>query len=309
MVGLFFDSNRTGNYEIYGMSLPDGAVAQLTNDTRFDSFWPKLSPDQSQILFHRTPRGLHDLNFTAASTWRMMINGSGLTRLLAAATDEGGNEHGWTLHGHVEWHPDGQRLVFAVGLPGQPFTQLAETNSAAQSPRMLTSEAAHHIDPSYGAGPAPIVFSRSSMAASQGSLIVYALQAGGGAIPLTGGVDVGQFGFDYDPYFSPDGDSLAWLRISGPTGMGPATSDIMPLDRNGGVRNLTGGRITTDAPYGSINSKPCWGRDVRLIAFHGSRNGIDAGFRLWMLDPFAAEPHLTIQQLDVGQPAGNEYPN
>jgi hypothetical protein len=28
-----------------------------------------------------------------------------------------------------------------------------------------------------------------------------------------------------------------------------------------------------------------------------------------MLDPFAAEPHLTIQQLDVGQPAGNEYPN
>ena len=32
----------------------------LTADASFDSWWPKVSPDRSRVLFYRTPKGIHD---------------------------------------------------------------------------------------------------------------------------------------------------------------------------------------------------------------------------------------------------------
>lgn len=39
---VYFTSNRTGNYEIWMKK--DNSITQVTNDKRFDSWWPRISP-------------------------------------------------------------------------------------------------------------------------------------------------------------------------------------------------------------------------------------------------------------------------
>ena len=52
---LVFDSNRTGNYEIFRMNVDGTNAAPLTTDTTMNSFWPRTSSDRAHILFYRVP--------------------------------------------------------------------------------------------------------------------------------------------------------------------------------------------------------------------------------------------------------------
>ena len=52
---LVFDSDRTGNFEIFTMTGEGRSPRQLTDDTRYDSWWARLSPDRRTILFYRSP--------------------------------------------------------------------------------------------------------------------------------------------------------------------------------------------------------------------------------------------------------------
>ncbi len=52
---LVYDSNRTGTYEIFTMPADGSTSTQLTDDPAWDSWWAKLSPDRTTILFYRTP--------------------------------------------------------------------------------------------------------------------------------------------------------------------------------------------------------------------------------------------------------------
>jgi Tol biopolymer transport system component len=50
------DSNRTGNFEIYSMSLTGANSRAITNDPSFDSRWPRISPDRHRRLDVPGPR-------------------------------------------------------------------------------------------------------------------------------------------------------------------------------------------------------------------------------------------------------------
>ncbi len=60
---VLYDSNATGNFEIYRRNLQTGVATQLTNDRRFDSWWTKPSPDGTRIalLPHTGRRTRHRL--------------------------------------------------------------------------------------------------------------------------------------------------------------------------------------------------------------------------------------------------------
>src|SRR5436305_10206918 len=47
---IAFESNRSGNFEIYTMDIDGAHIKQLTNDTAFDGT-PAWSPDGKQIVF------------------------------------------------------------------------------------------------------------------------------------------------------------------------------------------------------------------------------------------------------------------
>jgi Tol biopolymer transport system component len=54
---LVFDSDRTGNHEIFMMKTDGSGTKQLTNDAQYENWWPKISPDCKKVLFYRAPRG------------------------------------------------------------------------------------------------------------------------------------------------------------------------------------------------------------------------------------------------------------
>jgi Tol biopolymer transport system component len=106
---VFFDSNRTGNFEIF-MTKSGGADAvQLTRDKAYDSFWPKPSPDRKTIVFVRAPAGVHDTNYSKVTTWIMNSGGGELKQILPLGA------HGWSIQGHPEWKPDGTKIVTIGG--------------------------------------------------------------------------------------------------------------------------------------------------------------------------------------------------
>ena len=79
---VLFDSDRSGHYELYRMSADGRHQVRLTNDRRYDSWWPKLSPDRKTIVFVRTPAGTHDTNYSKVSTWAVDADGRHVRSLI-----------------------------------------------------------------------------------------------------------------------------------------------------------------------------------------------------------------------------------
>jgi Tol biopolymer transport system component len=67
---------------------------------------------------------------------------------------------------------------------------------------------------------------------------------------------------DYDPYFSPDSSTIAWLTNTNPGGLGGLGT--------WGIRlaNADGSNVRTLIDDGNINSKPAWSLDGNTVFFH-----------------------------------------
>jgi serine/threonine-protein kinase len=91
---LYFDSDRSGNSDLYRMPLAGGEPEQLTNDPA-DDFAPEASPDGRWVAFHSLRGGTRDV-------YVMPAEGGPAQRV----TDDSGQER--TPH----WSPDGNSLVY-----------------------------------------------------------------------------------------------------------------------------------------------------------------------------------------------------
>ncbi len=284
---LSFDSDRTGNFEIYTM-LPSGTgVHQLTQDSRYDSWWGRISPDRRYILFYRSPRGTHDKDPTKNSLWVMDADGSHLTEIRPQHTD------GWRLQGHAEWSHDGKHLVMAGGSRFSP--QIYVTTVTGRDPHNLTHRKGSNIDPSWSPDDSTVYFVRcASSICTPGRQEVYSVGASGADAQ----VRLTHDGFaDYDPYASPDGKRLAWLSQTSHSGkLGSWNIRTMTLP-NGAT-----GYVTNDH---NVNSKPAWSADGRTIFFHRLvKNTGNNKFEIWAIGSDGAGLH----ELTTNQPGVNEYP-
>lgn len=271
---LVFDSNRTGNYEIFTVETT-GEISQLTNSAAYDSWWPKASPDAKKIIFYRTPEGVHDKDYTKTSLWKMNLDGSDQQQLIAD------NGYGWALHGHAEWSPDGKKLLM-FGEDGQLFT--TDTAGKNLSKIGVNGQTSGITDPAWS---------------PDGKTIVYAYQnkiwrvsaSGGNPTQLTAGDNK-----DYDPYFSPDGDQIAFLTHTSSNILGDWAIRVM---------SANGASIKYLINDGNINSKPEWSPDGKSIYFHRHPSGAGSGyFGLW----FMGSDGTDLTALDVGK-GSNEYPD
>ena len=259
-------------------------TARLTTDRRYDSFWGRQSPDGARILFHRTPAGVHDRDYTKASLWMMNADGSHQRRLREAGRD------GWKIFGHAEWSPDGTKLVMIGGAS----PQVVVTKTDGRTVLMSTSRPAMNLDPSWSPDGRTIVFaSCSRLFCPEAEFEIFTMRYRPGAT----GRDARQITHDarrdHDPYFSPDGRRLAWL-----TQYSALTWDIQVSNASGSsARRLLGGS--------GITSKPEWSPDGTRLYFH--RLDPEAGrFQL-----FSAKPDgSALQRLGgTSQPGASEYPS
>ena len=301
---VVFDSDRSGNYELYTLATATAPATvtsvealALTDDPRYDSWWPRLSPDRRHVLFVRTPAGVHDnaakMAFKQLSVWVVGVDGTGLTELLPD------DAHGWVQFGHPEWSPDGRSLVLFAGNAVNPNIWI--TDATGRRPRQVTDRGGANLDPSFSPDGDTIAFvGCPGSICTPGRHELYTVSASGG--PVHRLTDDGHA--DYDPYFSPDGATIAFLtQTAGPSdGRIAGEWNIRLVAARGGDVS----RLTDD---GNVNSKPSWSGDGTTIYFHRHVYGRDRAplqFGLWSVDVTGGE----MTALDTGRPpaANDEYP-
>jgi Tol biopolymer transport system component len=273
---ICFDSNRTGNFEIYTMRNDGTNQVRLTSDRTHDSFWPKLSPDRTKILFVRTPAGVHDTDYKKVTTWIMNADGTGLTRILSLGA------HGWTLQGHPEWKPDGSQIAIIGGASAN--SQIYIINPNGSNPVRVTNNGhggprgGMNLDPSWSPSGEHLLFIGCPYSICLPTFYeIYRIQADGTMeTRLTNDHTP-----DYDPYYSPDAREepgagvIAWLRNTG--------SNRWAIFR----MNTNGTGQTSVIDDGGINSKPGWALDSSTIYFHRIPPHAPPGtlFNLWKVSP------------------------
>lgn len=286
-VRMYFDSDRSGNFELFTMGHDGSSPTQITDDPRYDSWWPRLSPDRTRILFYRSPAGSHDRDFTVTSLWMANADGTGLVQVLPVAA------HGWWQQGHAEWSPDGSQLVMFGGSRINP--QIFITDALGREPRPLTDRGGSNLDPSWSPDGRVIYFigcPENFCTPSDYEVYSIPVSGRGDATRLTDN-DVR----DHDPYVSPDDESLAWL-----------------VERSGGSQPVWGidvgdrsARNAREIPDDTnITSLPRWSADSELIYSHRLDYSVrDPKFEIIVMRPDGSG----LTTLTAGQPGNNEYPS
>jgi eukaryotic-like serine/threonine-protein kinase len=93
---LYFDSDLSGNSDLYRMALPSGAPERLTTDSS-DDFFPSPSPAGREVAFHSWRGGSRDI-------WVMPLDGGPLQRVTSSPAQEA----------IASWAPDGNRLAYCI---------------------------------------------------------------------------------------------------------------------------------------------------------------------------------------------------
>ena len=286
---LVFNYNGTGNYEIYVMTTAGVGATQLTNNAAYDNWWPRISPDRTKVLFYRVPAGTaENIKYQEASLWVMNADGTGVSILRAKGAD------GWSMQAHAEWSPDGNEIVMCGGIAGVPH--IVVTNTRGSVKRQITTDGTWNCDPSWSTDGTIIVFNRMVTGSDFANLEINTIPSGGGTITSLTSNSLA----DYDPYYSPDGATIAWLQNVNPAGWGGlGVWAIKKMNANGSSQV----DVIND---GQINSKPAWSLDGTTIYFHRLEPLGDLRWEIFKI----ATPFVTGSQTRVDAfTTGNcEYP-
>ena len=117
---VLFESNRSGDFELYRMPLQGGGAARLTESTGSDSA-AKESPDGKQIAFVSDRDGDFEV-------YVMNADGSDVRQLTSNAERDG----------CPQWSPDGRRLAFYSDRDGDPEIYVMNADGSDQR-RVTTS--------------------------------------------------------------------------------------------------------------------------------------------------------------------------
>ena len=135
---IAFDSRRTGDYDIWIMTVDGSDQTQLTNNPAGDA-QPSFSPDGSKIVFQSDRMGNDDI-------WVMNADGSDQTQLTNTLESEG----------HPHFSPDGSRIVFMSTRTGN--SEVWVMNADGSDPIQLTNNPADDGGGSWSPDGTKIVF-------------------------------------------------------------------------------------------------------------------------------------------------------
>ncbi len=251
------DETGGDTFGIYVMKTDGTDLRLLAHDPRFESMWGRISPDRSQIVFHRSSAGaINELQrYRSTSIWLMNADGSGLREIRRAQTD------GWALQGHVEWAPNGRELlVFARATSGSP-TQLYLLDLAGDVVRRVTDTPGDTADASFSPDGTQIVFA-GCPEDNCPSADIYLMPTNGSTPPLA--VSERDSVQDNDPYFSPDGAMITWNR-NHVTQLVPLRAESLALVAELQADGLGVPRQVGD---GQLNAVPTWSLNGSSLYVH-----------------------------------------
>jgi TolB protein len=272
---FLFCSARTGNFEIE--RYVDGAVTQLTDDATYDSWWPRISPDRSRIVFYRSlvtdrpDTGGWDNDYEHAALWIMDADGSGAHELIGLA------DQGWSAQGVANWSPDGEKLVMVGRNAGTGRWELHVMEVDGGEPVRVSQRESFYVDPSWSPDGTSIVFAAFPPDADGidlAQLEVYVAKADGSDELRLTDDDIR----DHDPSWSPDGTSIVF------------ESEVDPGALRWALRTVAipGGAVGTLIDDGNINTLGRWRPDGALT-FHRFLLGAGATWRISRIERDGSE--------------------
>jgi TolB protein len=258
---IAFVSERTGNYEIYVMAVPDGTDAdgaeqgsgdplRLTKNPAHDGC-PKWSPDGMRIAFASNRTGNWDIYVMNVRDALQGVGDSSLQRL----TENAGNNLS------PAWSPDGTQMAFVSTRAGNH--EIYVMNIDGTDPRRLTTDDAEDWCPAWSPDGARIAF----YSERDGNQEIYVV-----SVPDGTGVDGAEQGSgdlqrlthddadDFHAAWSPDSTQIAF--ISGREGSG----NVYVMNSDG-----SDPRRLTDTRGG--DESPTWSPDGTRIAFASEHDG------------------------------------
>lgn len=213
---LAFDSDRSGNVEIYVATL-DGDIRRLTRNPAGDAR-PSWTPDGRHLAFESDRSG-------SPQVYVMDVDGSHVrqvTRFPAGAEEPA-------------YSPTGQWITFLSGPPEK--TALYVVRPDGSGLRALTPRWMNAGHPSWSPDGRTIVFN-TNIEKPNGR--IWTVRLDGRMRQLTRGSDGLE---DFEPAYSPDGELIAFTRYRG----SPENADIWVMRADGsGARNLVPGSAGFD---------------------------------------------------------------
>ena len=260
---IYFNSNRTGNLEIFSCN-PDGTgIRNLTRSTDTDNWFPTVSPDATRVAFMKGSMRKID----SFEIWMMDADGSNQRQLTF-------ND---SIDGHPDFSPDGNQIVFASRRDGNEDIYIMNSDGTGQT--RLTDHPATDNDPDWSPDGTKIAFksTRAYTSSSESEFIdidfeIYTVNTDGTGLQR---ITDDRFS-DHDPDFSPEGTMIAFLRGS------KNESDTWIMDDDGSnQRNLSNNGKSW---YSS------WSPDGTRIAFVSN---ISAFTNIWIMDADGSN-HLQV---------------
>lgn len=236
---LLIASQRTGNFEIFLLTL-DGTVVKNLSNHPAEDLNPAWSPDGHKVAFASSRGGQH------FDIYLMDADGGGVKRLT-----NGPWSSAWP-----SWSPDGKKILFTAQVGKKPQQQIFVVDVRDGTKQQLThSESATFFaggaDPAWSPDGKNIAF--ISDRSGQG-FRVYVMGADGGNVKAVSTSSSNHFGFMY-PAWSPDGKKIAYADDT-PGG----SREVFVCDADGAnPKQLTS--------RGGVNTYVAWSPDGKYLTF------------------------------------------
>ncbi|MGB9722829.1 MAG: zinc-ribbon domain-containing protein [Chloroflexia bacterium] len=231
---LAFQSDRSGNWEIYVLQVETGEGNRLTNNADADVA-PAWSPDGRHLAF-QSDRGGQGWNLYTMNA----ADGTEVARLAEVLSE--GEEPAWS--------PDGKRLALVSRSDGNP--EIYVVNADGSGLLRLTENAVGDEHPTWSPDGMRLAFASER----DGNWEIYTMNADGtGVSRLTDHPAADRF-----PAWSPDGEGIAFVSER------DGNAEIYRMDPEGD--HLL--RLTQDA---AEDGDPAWSPDGKRLAFRSERDG------------------------------------
>lgn len=209
--GYYYASDETGKFEVWQSE--KGELKQVTESQDQDNWWPRISPDQKELLFYRSAAGRDINDYSSAALWKRNLEDGTEQEVFAFGANN------WKFQGLANWSHNGEWIVMAASDQELQRWQIYVCNAAGEELRRVSLRDGYdYLDPVFSLDDHTIycVAVPEDEGPSSENYEIFALDVNTGEeIRLTFNETR-----DHHPDVSPDGEKLVFESMIDPDYLG-----------------------------------------------------------------------------------------